>query len=93
MILYKNQRLFNNSNSNTILRNQSPYFSKLVFEILDDRNKIRLPLQNHVDGVVVLDEVVLLLDEEVVDARDVDVHLAKALVLFLKKNIVKKHFM
>ena len=35
-----------------------------------------LPLKDHVNGVVVFDEVVLLLDQEVVHARDVDVHLA-----------------
>ena len=39
------------------------------------------PFQDHVDGVIVLDKVVLLLDEEVVDAGDVDVHLAQTLVL------------
>ena len=44
-------------------------------------NKSSTPFQDHVDGVVVLDEVVLLFDEEVVDAGDVDVHLAEPLVL------------
>ena len=44
------------------------------------------PFKNHVDCVIVLDEVVLLFDEEVIDAGDVDVHLAKPLV-FLQERV------
>ena len=64
------------------LRSFHYLFNIWLKKIPDDQ----LPFQNHVDGVVVLDEVILLLDEEVVDARDVDVHLAKSFVL-LEKGI------
>ena len=40
--------------------------------------------ENHLDGVVVLDKVVLPSDEELVDARDVDVHLGQPFILLQK---------
>ena len=43
-------------------------------------------MKNHVDGISVLAEVLLLLDEELVDARDQDVHLGQSLV-FLEIGI------